>query len=574
MIDLYTPRRDPITNEEFVPVPLRGRRLIDEPLYNKGTVWTDDERDALQLRGLLPPHVSSEDEQRARAYGNFSRQLSDLDKYMFLASLHDRNETLYYRLLMEHLEEMMPIIYTPTVGAACKAFHRIYQRPRGLYIAAAYVEKTASIIRAATQGANIAIGVVSDGERILGLGDLGASGMGIPIGKLSLYVAAAGIHPANTLPILLDVGTNNQELLHDPLYLGTCRPRLRGEAYDNVVGAFAKGFVEACPNAILQFEDFGKDNAFVLLERYRDRIRCFNDDIQGTGAVALGAVLAALRLSGNQLAEQRILIAGAGGAGVGIARAFRTALGEEGTSPENIVLCDSRGLVLKGQERLQSFKAEFGADPERMAALGLSNPAAPLEEIVAAVRPTVLVGATGQAGYFTEGAIRAMAANTEAPIIMPLSNPTSLCEASPQSLAEWTEGRAIVGTGSPFPAVRWNGAERPVGQCNNVFIFPGVGLGIIISRARYASDSMFSAAARALADCVSWDRLVAGAILPPINDIRTVSLAVATAVAEQAVTEGYSAAPRDTNWRAIAEAAMWSPRYFPFRYAPEPSSLE
>ena len=560
----YLPQRDADSGDWYLPVHVKGRELLEDPIYNKGTAWPEAERKALDILGLLPPHVSSEREQLTRVYENFQRKRTDIDRYIFLQGLHDRNETLFYKLLGEHLDEMLPVVYTPTVGHACRDFHHLFRRPRGLYVAADHAGDSAAMLRAATRGRHISVAVVTDGERILGLGDLGANGMGIPIGKLSLYVSAGGFHPAETVPILLDVGTDNDDLRAHPLYLGSRRERLRGAAYDEVVARFVAGFRQACPDALLQFEDFAKGNAFRLLDGYRDRLPSFNDDIQGTGAVATAVVLAAARRKGTGAEAERVLLVGAGSAGVGIGRTLVRA----GVPRAAVFLRDSRGVVVEG-DRVDPVKGELAADPERVAALGLRRTDAPLAEVVAALKPTVLIGTTGQHGLFDEPVIRALAKATEQPLVLPLSNPTSLSEADPADVIRWSEGRAVVATGSPFPAVEHDGRTYPIGQCNNVFVFPGVGLGVKLASARRVDDSMFTSAAQALADKVPTAALGRGQLLPTVAQIREVSVAVAAAVAAAAVACGATDAAADVDWDQRARDAMWTPRYLPYRYQPE-----
>jgi malate dehydrogenase (oxaloacetate-decarboxylating) len=423
------------------------------------------------------------------------------------------------------------------------------------------------MVRAAARGP-VEISVVSDGERILGLGDLGASGMGIPIGKLTLYIAGAGLHPANALPILLDVGTDNQEFLTDPLYMGRHHPRLRGAEYDRIVEQFVTGFQEAFPDALLQFEDFAKRNAFALLDRYKDRLPTFNDDIQGTGAVAASGVMAALRITKQRIRDQRILIIGSGEGGIGIARALLPALARDGAGSDRIFLRDSRGMLVKGRP-MEDFKAPFARSQNDLNAVGITNPEAPLVDLVRAIKPTIFIGVTGQPGLFDEQVIRAAGQHVERPVVFALSNPNSKSEAVPQAVAEWTNNRAIVATGSPFPAIKWEGKEYPVGQCNNAFIFPGAGLTVKACRARRVTPEMFDAGARALAEYVSEDRLKVHAIFPNQDKLREANLRVAAAACREAVQQGVAPDPgREVDWLARVRECAWEPRYLPVRYEP------
>lgn len=510
---------------------LRGEALVDDAILNKGTAFTEEERDALGLRGLLPPRVSTMAEQAGRVLENHRRKESDLERYIHLIALLDRNATLFYRMLLGHLEEFLPIIYTPTVGQACERFGHIYRRPRGIYLTP---EDTGGVDRilANWPASDIAVIVVTDGERILGLGDLGAGGMGISIGKSSLYVAGAGIHPARTLPVCLDTGTGNEALLEDPLYLGRPRRRVRGAAYDDLVEAFFAAAARRFPKAFIQFEDFGKNNAFRLLDRFRDRYCTFNDDIQGTGAVALAGVLSALRETGGRLEDQRAVILGAGSAGVGIGRALKGA---------GIWMLDSKGLLTADRGGLSPVQLPFAR----------AEPGGMLIDVVRRVRPTILIGTSGQPGVFTREVIDAMAGPR--PIVFPLSNPTSHSECTPEDVRAWTGGRALVAAGSPFPGTA---------QCNNLYIFPGVGLGIIAAGASRVTDGMFAAAARTLASLVP-----AGAIFPPLQDIRRLSAALAMAVAREAIAAGVAPpADDDTLRRRIADE-IWEPEYLPFKAA-------
>jgi malate dehydrogenase (oxaloacetate-decarboxylating) len=547
----------------------RGEALLSESLLNKDSAFTDAERDALGLRGLLPPSVVHLEEQVRLELEHARRKVDPLECYIGLVALQDRNETLFYHLLSERLEEFLPIVYTPTVGQACQEFSHIVRRPRGLWITPDDIDRIPQLLRNHRHD-GVRLIVATDNERILGLGDQGAGGMAIPIGKLALYCAAAGIHPAMTLPVSLDVGTDRPKLLDDPLYLGWRHPRLRGDAYDAVVDAFVRAVREVHPGALLQWEDFKQHNALRLLDRYRHQIASFNDDVQGTGAVVLAAILAGLRISGARLADQRIVILGAGGAGIGIGRTLRAALLDAKVDPEAgrraVVMLDSHGLLHAGRDGLDRAKEAFALGAADLAWYGLDQAAAAgsvgLEAVVRAVRPTVLLGISGVADAFDEATIRDLAAHVERPIILPLSNPTSLTEATPARLLAWTDGRALVASGSPFaPVTLPDGRQQVVGQANNVFIFPGVGLGAIVAHAREITDEMFLVAAKRLSELVSPERLADGVLYPPIGELRAVALEVAVAVAEHAVTAGLGRAIPVDAIRAEVEAAMWTPAY-------------
>jgi malate dehydrogenase (oxaloacetate-decarboxylating) len=560
MHPLFEIRRDPATGERYLHTALTGRALLDQPLLNKGSAFTEAERRELGLVGLLPTGVSPPEVQLERIYGNYRQKTSNLERYIHLVSLQDRNETAFYRLLGEHLVEMMPIIYTPVVGEACQAYSRIYRRPRGLYIA--YPQREAIDAALANLGdQDVSIIVVTDGERILGLGDLGIGGMGIPIGKLSLYTVCAGIHPATTLPIILDVGTNNQALLDDPLYLGWRHTRIRGAEYDAFVEAFVNAVTKRFPRVLLQWEDFAKNNAARLLERYKDRLCSFNDDIQGTGAVTLAAAMAGVAASGGKFSEQRVVLLGAGSAAAGITSQIVTAMRAEGLTPEQarrrIWLVDSQGLVHSGRTDLDAFKLEY-AQPREAGTLSLL-------EVVKSVHPTILIGTAAQPQAFTEDIVREMARHVSRPLVFPLSNPTSKSEALPTDVIAWTEGRAFVATGSPFDDVVYDGRRIRVGQCNNAYIFPGVGLGVIASNARRVTDGMFVAAARALSELSPARRDSSQPLLPPLSEVRDVAKRVAVAVALQAQCDGVTEAlPQDELQRRI-ESTMWTPDYLPYR---------
>lgn len=536
----------------------RGVDLLHDPVLNKGTSFTQAERQALGLRGLLPSRPANLGEQVRRALENVRRKTADIEKYLALVSLQDRNETLFYRVVMDNLEEMMPLIYTPTVGQACQEYGHIFRRPRGLYISA----HDRGEIKALLQNwpyADVGIIVVTDGERILGLGDLGANGMGIPVGKLSLYTACAGIAPTRCLPVMLDVGTNNKTLLNDPLYLGWREPRLRGPAYDELVDEFMSAAQALFPQACIQFEDFGNTNAFRLLRRYRERACVFNDDIQGTASVALAGIYSALRLTGRALTEQRFLFLGAGEAGVGIGDLIVEALRAEGLpeaqARQTCWFVDSTGLVVNGRADLAEHKLPYAHEH------------APVPDLLAAVealRPTALIGVSGQPHTFTQPVVEAMARLNERPIIFALSNPTSKAECTAEEAYTWSAGHAIYASGSPFPPVTFNGQTFVPGQGNNSYIFPGVGLGVLVSGAQHVTDEMFFVAARTLANLVTESDLAQGRIYPALTRIREVSAAIAAAVAEVAFARGLSVLPRPADLPAQVQAQMYQPEYVDF----------
>jgi malate dehydrogenase (oxaloacetate-decarboxylating)(NADP+) len=532
-----------------------GVRLIRDPAVNKGTAFTEKEREVLGLRGLLPPKVHSLEDQVLRVLENFRRKPNDIEKYIFMISLQDRNKTLFYRIVTDHIEEMMPIIYTPTVGQACVEYGHIFRRPRGIFISAKDRGRMAELLRNWPYK-DISIIVVTDGERILGLGDLGADGMGIPVGKLSLYTACAGIHHSLSLPITLDIGTENESLLNDPLYIGLKQRRLRGAAYDDFVEEFIMAVEEVFPRTLLQFEDFANINAFRLLDKYRERICCFNDDIQGTAAVTLAGIYSALRITGRRLREQKFLFLGAGEAGLGTADLTVSALVGGGLSEkearEHCWFVDSKGLVVKSRSDLSGHKRVYAHDHEFIPDFLTA---------VETLKPTAIIGVSGRAKMFTQPILEAMARINERPLVFSLSNPTSNTECSPEEAYTWTEGRAIYTSGSPFDPVVYQGKKFVPAQGNNVYIFPGVGLGVIASEARRVTNEMFSVAAKTLASLVSEEDLEQGSLFPPLTKIREVSLAIATAVAEVAYERALAAAPKPEDLQSFIKSRMYEPIY-------------
>jgi len=539
------------------PVPdlYSGVKILHDPVRNKGTAYTDAERDALKLRGLLPPRVHSMAEQELRVLGNVRAKPTDLERYLYLIALQDRNENLFYRVIMNNLEEMMPIIYTPTVGKACQEFQHIYRTPRGFYVSL----QDKGRIKETMQNwphQNARIIVVTDGERILGLGDLGADGMGIPIGKLSLYTACAGIHPTQCMPVMLDVGTNNESLLNDPLYNGLERRRARGEDYDELFDEFVTAAKEVFPGILIQIEDFGNTNAFRLLEKYRSNTCLFDDDIQGTGAVAVAGIIAAMRVTGGKLSEQKILFLGAGEAGIGIADVFVAALKEEGMSTEearkHCWFVDSKGLLVAGRDHIAVHKEPYAHEHEYIA---------DFVDAVKALQPTAILGLSGQPSTFTKDVVEAMAKINARPIIFALSNPTSKAECTAEQAYTWSDGRAIFASGSPFDPVKLDNQIFVPGQGNNAYIFPGVGLGVIVSRSRVVTDEMFLAASHSLANQVTDADLERGRVYPALSQIRRVSALIARDVAKMAYENGFTDREEPDDILADVHEHMYQPVY-------------
>lgn len=551
--------------EDWIDIPVRGRALLNHNMYNRGTAFTHHEREVLDLSGLLPSSFSTIDDQCRRAYEHLQRKNDPLEKFIGLAALERRNTILFYRVLVDHFEELMPIVYTPTVGRACQEFSHTFRQGRGLWVTP---EDRGQIGEILDHGPwrDVRLIVVTDNERILGLGDQGAGGIWIPVGKVSLYIAGAGFHPTRCLSVSLDVGTDNPELLGDDLYLGWRHRRVRGEEYDALVEEFVQAVGERFPRAILQWEDFKKANAFRLLDRFRSQLPSFNDDIEGTAAVAVAGIMASTRVSGVPLAEQRVVMLGAGAAGVGIGRLLRSAMKAEGSSDAEalagVALLDSRGLLVEGREVTDEHKREFVWPRELAASRGLDGDGPfDLQATVAALRPTVLIGTSGQPGLFDERVIRTMAGAVERPVIFPFSNPTSKSEATPAELIEWTDGRALIATGSPFDPVRFGDRVVRTSQGNNVYVFPGVGLGVAVSAARRVTDEMFAVAARTLAGMVSESDLAAGRLYPPLGELRSISREIAVAVAKVAMEQGLAEPVDDeTLWLRVVDF-MWTPGY-------------
>ena len=540
------------TNDEAVS--LQGYDRLKNQEYNKGTVFTEEERDRYGLRGLMPTGVSSPEIQQDRAMANLRRKAYDIERYVFLMALQGRNERLFYQLAVKHINEIMPLIYTPVVGQACQEFAHIFRQPRGFYIAPDDRHHIRGIMQNWPDG-DVRMIVVTDGERILGLGDLGANGMGIPIGKLALYTACAGIHPRQCMPVMLDVGTNNQTLRDDPLYLGIKQPRLSGDEYNGLVDEFVTAVQERFPCALIQFEDFLTPNAYALLNRYRNKVLCFNDDIQGTAAVALAGVLAASRITGTDFSDMRIMFLGAGSAATGIADLLQAALIKAGLDQQiargRLWFVSRGGLLVKSSQKLAPHNTQYAHDVANV----------PFEQAIREIRPQVLIGATGTPGVFSEQIVRLMAEINERPIIFALSNPTSKAECTAEQAYFWSSGRAVFASGSPFDAVEYKDKTFKPGQGNNAYVFPGIGLGAIACQARSISDEMFLEAARVLAEMVSEKDLAAGTIYPPLVNIRQVSLAIAVAVAEMAWQQKLARIERPEDVKAMISSVMYDPGY-------------
>ena len=555
-------------SETTIKTDLTGYDLVNKPMLNKGTAFDERERDIFRLHGLLPPHIGSMDEQVERRLKVMREFSTDFERYAFLRDLQDTNETLFYALLVRNIDELLPLVYTPTVGEGCQHFSEIWRKPRGVFLSYPNKHRIREIL-ADPRFDRVRVIVVSDGERILGLGDQGAGGMGIPIGKLSLYTGCAGIHPDLTLPILLDVGTNNRERLANPLYIGWRHERIVGAEYDAFVEEFVEAVVERWPNVLLQWEDFAGSNASRLLAKYRDRLCTFNDDIQGTAAIAAGTLLAAVNVTRIKLTEQRIAVLGAGSAGCGISSLLLQAMIDAGLGEaqarQSFFLVDRNGLLLEGMEGITPAQVPFVQRRTTVSGWTLDKPGQiGLLDVMRNAKPTVLIGVSGQAGAFTETVVRAMAQSVERPVIFPLSNPTSRCEATPQQLIEWTDGRALIGTGSPFAPVQWNGKLMQVDQTNNSYIFPGVGLGVLAVNARRVTDAMFMVAGKVVASMSPTLKDRHGRLLPPVDQLRAVSVAVAKAVAVQAQVDGVADPCDEAAVGARIASIVWEPRYRPY----------
>ncbi|WP_201619395.1 NAD-dependent malic enzyme [Psychrobacter maritimus] len=556
-----------MSNKRPLYIPIAGPALLETALLNKGSAFSSEERDSFNLTGLLPHNIETIEEQSLRAYHQLRSFTSDMDKHIYLRNIQDTNETLFHHLIEQHIEEVMPLIYTPTVGQACEKFSQIYRRKRGLFISYPERHKIDDMLQNATKQ-NVKVIVVTDGERILGLGDQGIGGMGIPIGKLALYTACGGISPAYCLPILLDVGTNNQQLLDDPMYMGWRNPRISGDEYNEFVDLFIQAVKRRWPEVLLQFEDFAQGNATPLLNRYRDQLCCFNDDIQGTAAVSVGALIAACLNKGQKLSQQKIAFLGAGSAGCGIAEHIIRQMQREGLTEEQarsqVFMVDRYGLLTDNMTELQKFQEPLVQKQSAIEHWDKSQKLG-LAQVVKQAKITVLFGVSGQKGLFTQEVIESLCANTENPIVLPLSNPTSRVEASPQEVMNWSRGRAIIATGSPFANTTFNGQSFEVSQCNNSYIFPGIGLGVLAARATGISDNMLMAASQALADISMEYEKAPGAILPPIKVIKEISEKIAYEVALQAVEDKLALPITAENLQRRLKANFWLPEYRNYR---------
>ncbi|WP_375322640.1 NAD-dependent malic enzyme [Aliivibrio logei] len=551
-------------NKRPLYIPYAGPALLSTPLLNKGSAFSTTERKYFNLEGLLPEAIESIEEQTGRAYKQYQSFENDMDKHIYLRNIQDTNETLFYRLVQNHISEMMPIIYTPTVGAACENFSNIYRRGRGLFISYENKNRIDDLLNNAANQ-NVKVIVVTDGERILGLGDQGIGGMGIPIGKLALYTACGGISPAHTLPIVLDVGTNNPQRLADPMYMGWRHPRVTGDEYKDFVEDFIQAVQRRWPQALVQFEDFAQKNAMPLLERYKNRICCFNDDIQGTAAVTVGSLLAACKAAGSSLAQQRVTFLGAGSAGCGIAEAIIAQMVSEGISDaqarSQVYMVDRWGLLQEGMPNLLDFQQRLVQKTENTKDWVSEEPNYSLVDVMRNAKPTVLIGVSGAPGLFSKEVIQEMHKHCERPIVFPLSNPTSRVEATPNDIIRWTDGQALVATGSPFDPVTHNGQTYPIAQCNNSFIFPGIGLGVLAIKATRVSDEMLQESSRALSECSPLAINGSGALLPPLEEIHTVSKKIAFAVAKKAIEQGYALEITDEALHQKIEQYFWKPVY-------------
>jgi len=560
---------DPLTGEEYYEVYVRGRQLLNNAHLNKASAFTKEERLSLGLDGMLRPGVATLESQLDRTYEAFLRKPDDMERYIYLSGLLDRNEVLFYRLLQDHLDEMVPIIYTPTVGQACMQLSHIQRRFRGIYITPENIANIDQIFRGLSQP-QVNLIVVTDGERILGLGDLGSDGMGIPVGKVSLYVAAGGVHPGVTLPITLDVGTNNPRLLDDPLYLGIRKPRLRGIEYEELVEKFVLGVKRNFPGALLQWEDFAKQTAFKNLDRYRERILSFNDDIQGTGSTALAALMTAMRIKKSRFQDERYVIVGMGQAGTGIALNILAMLKEEGLSAEEarkrIFAVDMQGLLLEGDPLLEGPQEPLAQRRASVEGWKLDDTSRiGLEDVIRNAHPTVLIGVTAQPGLFSEAILAETAKHSARPIVLALSNPTHKCECTPEAVWKATDGKGLVATGSPFEPMDWKGHTLQASQCNNMYIFPGVGLGALVCKATRVTDGMFLAASKAISEFVTPEQEAMGLLLPEMKDIRKVSASVAKAVGIEARNAGLGRLLEDDQIGAVVTKAQWVPAYPAYR---------
>lgn len=558
-------------NKHSLYIPYAGYTLLELPLLNKGSAFTQEERSNFNLHGLLPHIIETIEEQSQRSYQQFCAFNDDINKHIYLRNIQDTNETLFYHLIENHLEEMMPVIYTPTVGEACQRFSDIYRRHRGIFISYPDRDFIEDILQNVNKN-NVKVIVITDGERILGLGDQGIGGMGIPIGKLSLYTACGGISPAYTLPITIDVGTNNQQLLNDPIYMGWRQPRISGDEYYDFVDDVITAIKRRWPKALIQFEDFAQKNAMPLLEKYRDKICCFNDDIQGTAAVSVGSLLAASKAAGKQLKDQVVTFLGAGSAGCGIAEQIILQMVAEGLTDAEararVFMVDRFGLITENQPNLLDFQRKLAQKSEVVEQWANIDEVISLMDVVQNAKPTVLIGVSGQPGLFTEQIIKTMAQHCERPIVMPLSNPTSRVEAVPADIVQWTEGRALIATGSPFAPVNYQGKLYHIAQCNNSYIFPGIGLGVVASGATRITENMLMASSRALADCSPLLQDPQADLLPSLGEIQSVSKVIAFDVAKAAIQDGVAVMINDELLKQKIEESFWHPEYRRYKRIP------
>ncbi|MCO4798398.1 MAG: NAD-dependent malic enzyme [Colwelliaceae bacterium] len=559
-----------MTNKNKRPlyIPYAGPSLLESPLLNKGSAFNKDERKSFNLTGLLPPSFETIEEQVDRCYRQYSNFRTNLNKHIYLRAIQDKNETLYCKLVQEHLEEMMPIIYTPTVGDACEQFSDIYRSNRGLFVSYEDRDQIDDILRNATKN-KVKVIVVTDGERILGLGDQGIGGMGIPIGKLALYTACGGISPAYCLPVMLDVGTNNEKLLNDPMYMGARHHRIEQDKYDEFLDMFIKAVKRRWPHVMLQFEDFAQPNATPLLTKYRDQICCFNDDIQGTASVTVGTLLAACRSKGVKLSEQKVAFVGAGSAGCGIAEQIITQMISEGVAPEQarsqVFMVDRYGLLTQGMSDLRDFQEKLTQKHQALMSWEIKGEFASLLEVINGAKPDILIGVSGVSGLFTEQIIKAMKSHCLLPIVFPLSNPIKQVEATPEQVIKWTDGQVIVATGSPFDPVQHKGKEFPVAQCNNSYIFPGIGLGVVSANVNRITDEMLMVASKTLAEASPLANSGQGELLPPLTEIANLSKKIAFAIAKVAFEQGLALRIDDESLKDKIERNFWQPEYRQYR---------
>lgn len=555
-------------NDNFLYITHAGPTLIETPLLNKGSAFTERERKSFNLLGLLPPRYESIDEQVKRAYKQYKSFTLPLNKHIYLRAIQDNNETLYYRLVQAHIDEMMPVIYTPTVGEACERFSDIYRSSRGLFISIDEQHMMKDILRNATKR-KVKVIVVTDGERVLGLGDQGIGGMGIPIGKLSLYTACAGISPAYTLPVMLDVGTNNESLLNDPMYMGARHKRVSGERYDAFIDTFITQAKKRWPSAVIQFEDFAQPNAMPLLKKYRHQVCCFNDDIQGTAAVTLGTLMAACYSQQKQLSSLKAVMVGAGSAGCGIANMILQQMVKEGLceqqAKQQIFMVDKDGLLMADSDSLRDFQQPLATKKSNIASWKIAGSSPSLVETILHAKPTILIGVSGQFGLFNQEVINSMQKGCPHPIIFPLSNPSKQVEATPDQIIQWTQNNVTIGTGSPFEPVMYDGQSIPIAQCNNSYIFPGIGLGVIASKALIITDEMLMAASQALANASPTILGESSELLPPLDNIQDLSKAIAFEVAKCAFDQGLALPLNDSTLIQRIADEVWKPQYRPYK---------